>query len=810
MTSFLPRLALAASLAVAPFASAQDKPSTPAPAVKKPAAIPWDAMDLGPFFSGTFKVRDQVTAKGIAIKVGTKEAPVTVLFDPELLRVSAAWTGGFLTFPRGRGGLEGTLAPDGEVKLTTGYTQGWSRAELGDDPRPKHQGNLPGVKWRGVYLHGERVVLSYAVGAQSVLELPGTAEIKGQRVFTRTINVGAGAEPLTLLLGEGAAPGAGHYKPETAGDARVATARIENGQGIAVAAVSPLPPGATLQVAGARMLLKLPALQSATTFQVTLWNGSPTDEPERASFAVGKVADLPALTKGGPARWGAALETAGKVGAGDGSYVVDEITLPEANPFKTWWRPGGHDFFPNGDAALVNLSGDVWLVSGLDASLARVQWKRFATGLFQPLGCKIVDGKVHVTGRDQITRLHDLNGDGEADFYENFNNDCVVVDNYHEFALDLQTDSEGRFYFAKGSPWTPTNQTPHQGTMLRVSKDGAKLEVFATGLRAPNGLGIGPKDLLTCSDNQGHWMPANRLNIVRQGGFYGMVPAAHRTLKFKAADGREFEADPSSEADRQQFKTEFWGKADAPIPVAGYDLPLLWMPQNVDNSPGGEVWVSSSKWGPWQGRMLHLSYGKCLLYGVSMETVDGVTQGAVIKFPFKFPSGIMRGRFHPKDGQLYVSGLNVWQSDAAKFGCFSRVRYTGKPVTMALEVRTKKDGVELRFSAPLEGVSAGDKENYNVERWNYAWTGAYGSADLKVSDGTKGKDTMTITDVTVSPDRTTVFLKLADMAPCMQMRLKYKVQAADGADVDHEIHSSIHRVPGMQAAAWESGRRAAP
>jgi hypothetical protein len=411
-----------------------------------------------------------------------------------------------------------------------------------------------------------------------------------------------------------------------------------------------------------------------------------------------------------------------------------------------------------------------------------------------------VDGKVYVTGRDQITRLHDLNGDGEADFYENFNNECVATDNYHEFALDLQTDSAGNFYYAKGSPWTPTNQSPHQGTLLRVSKDGTKLDIFATGLRAPNGLGMGPQDLLSCSDNQGHWMPANRLNIVKQGGFYGMVPAAHRTMKLRAADGTEFEANPSSAADREKFKTEFWGKADSPVPVAGHDLPLVWMPQNVDNSPGGEVWVNGGKWGPWEGRMLHMSYGKCLLYGVSMETVDGVAQGAVIKFPFKFPSGIQRGRFHPKDGQLYVTGLSVWQSDASKFGCFSRVRYTGKTVTMPLEVRAKKDGVELKFSAPVDAISAGDKENYNIERWNYAWTGNYGSPDLKVSDGSKGKDTMTIESATVSTDRTTVFLKLADMKPCMQMRMKYKVQSADGADVDYEIHNTIHRVPGMKVA----------
>jgi glucose/arabinose dehydrogenase len=797
MPSRFPSLLVAAIAACATVTLAQEKPAPP----KKLPAIPWDAMDLGPFFSGTFKVKNQVVAKGIAVKVGTAEAPATVLFDPEMLRVSAAWTGGFITFPRGRGGLEGQIAPEGEVKLTTDYTPGWSRGDIGDDPRPKHQGNLPGIKWHGLYVHGTRVVLSYAIGNQSVWELPGTVQVKNQHAFTRTIAVGPGAEPLTVLLGEGAAPGGGHYKAETADTATVSTARIENGQGIALAAVSPLPAGAKVEVKGAQMLLKLPALKAGTTFQVTLWNGPASDEPERARFAAARPEDVLALTKGGPARWGQPLETAGKLGAGDGAYVFDEITLPDPNPFNTWWRPGGHDFFPNGDAALVNLSGDVWIVSGLDASLAKVKWKRFATGLFQPLGCKVVDGKIYVTGRDQITRLHDLNGDGEADFYESFNNGCVVTDNYHEFALDLQTDSAGNFYFAKGSPWTPTNTSPHQGTLLRVSKDGAKLEVFATGLRAPNGLSMGPKDFLTCSDNQGHWMPANRINIIKHGGFYGMVPAAHKTLKFRAADGSEFEANPSSEEDRQKFKTEFWGKADTPTPVAGYDLPLLWMPQNVDNSPGGEVWVTGGKWGPWEGRMLHLSYGHCLLYGVAMETVDGVAQGAVIKFPFKFPSGVQRGRFHPKDGQLYVSGLNVWQSDASKFGCFSRVRYTGKTVTMPLEVHAKRDGVELKFSAPLDAISAGDKENYNIERWNYAWTGNYGSPDLKISPANeKGKETMTIESASVSADRKAVFLKLAGMAPCMQMRIKYKIQSADGSDVDYEIHNTIHRVPGMKVA----------
>ena len=76
-------------------------------------------------------------------------------------------------------------------------------------------------------------------------------------------------------------------------------------------------------------------------------------------------------------------------------------------------------------------------------------WRRVAAGLFQPLGLKIVDGEIYVMGRDQITHLHDLNGDGEADFYENFNNDVTVAPAFHEFAFDLQQDAAGNFYFAK-------------------------------------------------------------------------------------------------------------------------------------------------------------------------------------------------------------------------------------------------------------------------------------------------------------------------------------------------------------------------
>ena len=64
-----------------------------------------------------------------------------------------------------------------------------------------------------------------------------------------------------------------------------------------------------------------------------------------------------------------------------------------------------------------------------------------------PLGIKIVDKKIYVTCRDQLVKLHDLNGDEEIDYYESFNSDHQVTNHFHEFAMGLQTDKEGNFYY---------------------------------------------------------------------------------------------------------------------------------------------------------------------------------------------------------------------------------------------------------------------------------------------------------------------------------------------------------------------------
>ncbi len=203
------------------------------------------------------------------------------------------------------------------------------------------------------------------------------------------------------------------------------------------------------------------------------------------------------------------LTTKGTLGTGKG-LVVDTIAPPFENPWKALMFFGDHDFLPDGSALLCTMQGDVWRVEGLDDKLDRVHWRLFATGLHQALGLVVADGKAYVLGRDQITCLNDLDGDGEADFYECFSNAYLTSSAGHDFICGLQRDAAGRFYTVSGP----------QG-LLRISADGRSIETLATGLRNPDGLGLGPDGTITAPNSEGEWVPASMVCELNPGTHFG-------------------------------------------------------------------------------------------------------------------------------------------------------------------------------------------------------------------------------------------------------------------------------------------------
>ncbi len=747
------------------------------------------AIDYGPFLSATVVARwpqGNTTNKGIAIKLGAANEGAMV-FDIDLLRWSAGWTDGFLSLTgvtfNGAHGPNPLVA--GRIGFATAAVPGWS-STTGNarpafaDPREKPYGPLPATtgNYRGLYLNGDRVVVSYTVGDTEVLESPGLAKLAdGTPVFTRTFKIGpstlqrsilvADVSPTTEPVGE---------NPSEAG-LTVGLVRIPAASEVrTVAGLVGAPTGAQFDVQAGRLALRLPALPDGATFTLAVTQIVPETQPAFNAWlrSAPTPPDLALSQQGGPSRWNERIVTKGQLGVSttpDGAYTVDTITAPEDNPYLSWLRFGGFDFFADGHrAAITTWSGDVWLVSGIDEKLETLTWKRFATGLHQPLGLRIVRDEVYVLGRDQITRLKDLNNDGEADFYESFNNDVIVTPSFHEFALDLQTDRAGNFYFAKGGAVSPGGRgwqvvTPHTGAILRVAADGSKLDIFATGVRAPNGLGMGPNDELTVTDNEGTWTPTDRLSLVKQGDFLGVVDLAQRA-----------------------------------VPPDNYGNPLLWLPHStINNSGGGQAWVpNNNRWGPFGGGLVYTSYGKSTLFLVMREVAGGLNQAGVVKFPISVDTGTMRARFNTVDGQLYLAGLKGWQTNAVRDGALQRVRYTGKDVEMPSELHVVAGGLQIKFTVPLDRKAATDLQNFSVEQWNYRWTSSYGSAEYSVTDPTKqGHDTVDVKSVQLSADGRTVFLEIPGIKPVMQMKVNFKISTATGHPLESEIHNTVAYVPAL-------------
>lgn len=738
-----------------------------APAVKAGLIqddFPFLKACIGAKFPGVNKAN-----KGIAIRLGTNAA---MCFDQDLLRWSAAWTGGFVstkgvTFDGSHGGHPELV---GEQQFGLRVQPGWADASGSfKDPRKEPYGPLPRTWGRvtALQVHGMEVTISYEVLGTPVKERAEAVERDGVTAFVRNISLGKNAKELLAAVCE--VDGA-----QAKVEGSQATLTAANGQ-VTTVVLSGAPKGAKLELAdNSRVLLRIPAGAGGSSFKLAIARTDAANAGKVAALAQG-APRFNDTAKAGKAHWPEAVVTNGVLAASstpDGAYVQDVITPPVPNPWNRRVRFGGLDFFSDGKrAALSTWDGDVWIVSGIDDKLDKLTWRRFASGGFETLGLKIVDDVIYTSGRDQITRYRDLDGDGSCDVYETFNDDITSSPGFHEFTFDLHTDKDGNFYMAKAGPVRGGGRgfgggggngeiSAHAGCLLKVDKYGHKIEVVATGLRAPTGIGVGPNGELTTGDNEGTWVPMCPINWVKPGGFYGVEDLAH---------GRD---------------------------VKTFSQPLCWLAKSWDNSGGGQAWVTSTKWGPFSGELLHCSYGQSSIYLVLKEFIGGQPQGGVVKIPVKLTSSAMRPRFNPVDGQLYNAGLRGWQSNAAKEGGFDRIRYTGKPVVSIARLNVTKAGVALTFTQPLDKSYAEDSQNYSGERWNYQRTSNYGSPEFSVADPAKrGHDKLDITGAKLSADGKTVTLAVTDLKPVNQQLLKFRLKTAAGVEFKQDVLHTINVIP---------------
>lgn len=752
-------------------ASSADPSSVP-PSIGVPADGspwgPWLEPDA-PFFSSVVDARavgeglpsDNLAPRALVLRAGNDW---WAAYDPDLLRVVAVWQGdavaptalapGSYHVPDRKtpGGQNALPVPAGRVALATGIYPGWQTGDRPsfDDPRSpapsiEEVGRGPidagAGRFEAVRLTAAGAVLELHVSGVAVREWVSTAPAAaGGVAFVRHVEIGPSASTHWLVVGSVAA-GSDVSLVTGHGDDTVTLERLDGERG--------RPPAYAVRVAPA---------PSVRRFAVAL--AAPAARPRV------ELAPVPAAAA--PARWPQTIVTRVHASADtDAPYVVDNVPLPVENPWRRNVRASDVQFLRDGTGVVVTLDGDVWLARGLASEDGAVQWRRYASGLHEPLTAAIRDDEIYVFDRNGIWRLRDVNGDDEADRHELFSNAFAQTADTREFPSTIRLGPGGEFVIAKGGQ-EATTIGKHNGSVLRLSADGSASTVLGYGLRQPQ-IAVHPETgLVTSSDQQGHYIPSTPLHIVRDRQFYGFL---------------------SDKLPREVY----------PAPIAD---PLTWIPHSVNASAMSQVWLLGAKMGPLDGGLVHIGYNRPELFRVLLDLDRPVPQAAVVSITAAFEFPPLNGAVNPVDGQLYLAGFQIigWGTTATEMAGLGRVRYTGAPVTLPRQVTPMREGVLLRFDVPLDRATAGDPSRCALASWGYRRSYRYGSPQLTAA-GEPGIDRHVPSSAYLAPDGRSVFVAVPGLTPVMQLEVGWTLTAADGRAVEGRAYTTPYALEPFDARA---------
>ena len=719
-----------------------------------------------PFFSSVLDARevgedfpkDNLTPRGLILNLGHN---LWACFDTDLLRIACIWEGEegkppvttdalapgsyHVAGQKTKDGQDFLPKPVGKVWLANGLYPGFQAVTepslsdprtSGPSPEEVGKGPLSNAQFLSIVPGQAGVSLTYSVGNTFVREDIFTIEEAGIAMVVRDLRIRPESLPLSVAIGIGFDSSRMFKNPfAPAGEPEVnrpklqfesnGTLHIKHKEGVVF--VCP-------EAGGADIRVKVLVLQQQGLTEET---GKLLYEKQSKMMSLGNDAMS--------SKWPQTLTTKATLSTKPDAYVIDDIPLPFDNPWKRNVRLADIAFLNDqGDAAGVTFDGDVWLISGLKGDLEKVTWKRFASGLHEPMSIVARKGEIFVFDRNGIWKLVDTNNDRECDRYEMFCNLFAQTAETREFPNSMKLGPDGALYISKGGQ-EGTTRGKHNGTVIKVAADGKSFEVIGYGLRQPF-IGVHPvTGLVTASDQQGHYVPSTPLHIIRDHHFYGHLPTIAPKEKY---------------------------------PEAITD-PLTWIPHPVNPSGVTQTWLEGAKMGPVNDELIHIGYNRPELFRVLMNERFAKPQAAVVSFSRDFDFPTLNAHVNPADGQLYVVGFQVWGTVVKKISGLARVRYTDKPRVLLKEVTPTDKGLLLRFNAKLDAKLATDPASYSAERWNYKRTPEYGSPHLKL-DGSTGQEFMTASSAYVSTDGLSVLVGIPDMKSCHQMRIGWGLKSADG------------------------------
>ncbi|MDD7983781.1 c-type cytochrome [Lentisphaera marina] len=669
-------------------------------------------------------------------------------FDTELMRVSAIWNGDFelnsmaqISYPYT--GKKSSQFPKlkGHLLFANGMARGISLNSKHMDNRSKPLGVHPDLTWKGLYTNEQKLILSYQI---QDIEIKECLHKSSKDVYTRNFKTSR-AQNLSILL----------FQKQSLKKLK------KHGQIYLI------------DDAKKQMALHSSHGEFVLDEQGRVFLRNPQAKEFVLKFSYNKdqlLEDLQTSNEASPfllsenLRWPQKVHSKAKLSSKDKAYVVDKIELPLKNPWNRAIRLASLDFFTDGRAAAVTFDGDVWIIDGLKGDMEKITWKRFASGLYAPLSLKVSKDQIYILGRDQITRLHDSDANGEADFYENFSNIFNHSLNTRNFAMDMLFDPEGNLYIARGgipnkksgSLHKSFQDLEHVGTILKISPDGKKVKVFADGLREPF-LAYNPlSKQLYANDQQGHFVPSSPFIKIQECDFCGFQPANHK----KKLDLRP---------------------------------PFVWLPHKVEPSCAGMNFVDSSTMGPLNQRMISHSYSK----SQSFLLYEGTGFGAATPLPYQMDFPLLKGVLNPIDGSLFLSGFKIYSNNLPQNTGLARVRHTHQAVNFPLEVKVFKEAVELSFDEVLDSNSAEELKSFTIKRWKYKRSPRYGSGHFQL-DGNPGEENLLASRAILSKNKKSITLIIPGMTSVDQMAIQYRLQKA-GKAVTNTLYLTLDKLLPMDS-----------
>ena len=406
-------------------------------------------------------------------------------------------------------------------------------------------------------------------------------------------------------------------------------------------------------------------------------------------------------------------------------------------------RPNG--FAPR-VAGLAALSGErlaiatwkpneVWILKGYLGPLKGMKARKAVTGFHELMGLCAVADTLYAADQDSIYVLPDTDGDGFPDRKKGLGA-LPWTRSFHEWSFGL-VHTGGRFYTALSVAAFNTLRTldpqkdNRRGSLVSMDRSG-KLEVVASGLRAPDGLSLGPDSGFFVTDNQGTWLPANKFMHVQPGHGYG-----HHIHPEGAFD-------------------------------EGYPMPpAAWLPYgSVSKSPTQPVYMAA---GNYAGQFLVGDIANGLVRRIAIEKVNGQWQGCVLRFSGGFEAGVHRMLEGP-GGAVIAGGLgNGDEADWGWRGTFSGLQMlkpNGKPVFEILAVHARKGGYEVVFTQPADS-SAAQAFRYKAKQWWYEPTEAYGGHP-------KDARGVPVSAAKLSRDGLRLFLKVDGLLPQQVTHVRFE------------------------------------